>query len=241
MVNKGARVLLDGLLPQYCSLCGLPSGTSLPLCRDCYLELPANDHCCSRCALPLAPAPGDDPRLCPGCLQRPPPFTLVRAPWIYEERLAHLIQRWKFDRRWYLTRLLAWLWLQREQVSEVDAIVPVPLHWTRLLRRGCNQSELLLRELRKLRPRPLPGPIHRRLVTRNRRTTPQSGLHAPQRAHNLRGAFTVQRPCDNLRIAIVDDVLTTGATASSLATSLRAAGAAEVEVWCLARTPAPDS
>ena len=64
-------------------------------------------------------------------------------------------------------------------------------------------------------------------------------MHAPQRARNLHGAFTVQRPCDNLRIAIVDDVLTTGATAASLAWSLRAAGAADVEVWCLARTPAP--
>jgi ComF family protein len=121
----------------------------------------------------------------------------------------------------------------------VDVVVPVPLHWTRLLQRGCNQSELLLREVRKMLPAALPMTIDSRLAQRRRRTAPQSSMHALQRAPNLRGAFTVQRPCDNLRIALVDDVLTTGATVASLAHALRAAGAAEVEVWCLARTPAP--
>ena len=66
-------------------------------------------------------------------------------------------------------------------------------------------------------------------------------MNAAERARNLRGAFTARRPCDNLRIAIVDDVLTTGATAAAMATVLHAAGAGHIEVWCLARTPAPGS
>jgi predicted amidophosphoribosyltransferase len=77
------------------------------------------------------------------------------------------------------------------------------------------------------------------LVRRNRATRPQSGMRAGERRVNLRGAFTVLRPCDNLRIAIVDDVLTTGATAATIATELAAAGAAHIELWCLARTSAP--
>lgn len=241
MVNKFARGMLEGLFPQYCALCGLRSAGTLPLCRDCYLDLPANRYCCSRCAVPL-PRPGSGgQRLCASCLRTPLPFSRVLAPWVYDERLAHLVQRWKFDRQWHLTRLLAWLWLQRAQPTVVDAIVPVPLHWTRLLHRGCNQSQLLLQEIRGSVPDKCLAPTAADLVKRCKRTAPQSKMRAPQRAHNLRTAFTVQRPCDNLRIAIVDDVLTTGATATSLAEALQAAGAAEVEVWCLARTAAPES
>ena len=168
MVNKHLQTLLDGLFPAYCALCRLPSGTSLPLCEACFLDLPANRNSCSRCAVPLPPRPKNGQPLCANCLQRPPPFARVIAPWIYEERLAHLVQRWKFDHHWHLTRLLAWLWLQQAPPTAVDVIVPVPLHWTRLLQRGCNQSELLLRELRKLWPEPAPGQIDPRLVQRSR-------------------------------------------------------------------------
>lgn len=77
-------------------------------------------------------------------------------------------------------------------------------------------------------------------VKRTRVTSPQSGLNAARRRANLSGAFTVNGRYDNLRVAIVDDVFTTGATATELARALRAAGAKTLEVWCLARTPGPD-
>lgn len=236
MVNKIAGALLDSLFPVHCVLCQQPSDSRLQLCRACQRELTCNHVSCSRCALPLA---GRLVGLCAQCQRQPPPFSRVVAPWIYEERLAHLIRRWKFDRQWQLTPLLAQLWLQQAQPSSVDIAVATPLHWSRLLHRGCNQSDLLLRALRHSLPGPPTVLADRRLVRRSRRTSPQTGMHAPQRSRNLHGAFTVLRPCDNLRIAIVDDVLTTGATAASLARALLDAGALEVEVWCLARTPAP--
>ncbi len=245
MVNNIGRRLLDGLFPHHCALCGLRSGRDVPLCLACEREMPVNHHCCTRCALPLAP--GNDAaaspvevRLCGQCLQAPPAFERVIAPWLYGEYFAHLIHRWKYHREQYLTPLLAALWLQQAQRrGPVDLLVPVPLHWRRRWRRGFNQSEVLCRQLRASCPELRACRVAHRLVARRRATAAQSGMNARQRAGNLRGAFTVSGPCDNLRIAIVDDVLTTGATASALARALSAAGAGRIEVWCLARTPAP--
>jgi ComF family protein len=241
MVNELAACLLDGIFPQYCALCGLRSQRAAPLCLECEQEMPLNDTCCKRCAIPLPPSAGTcHSRVCGQCLQTSPPFDSVIAPWLYGEYLAFLIHQWKYRRDRRMTQLLAKLWLQGARPQEsIDAVVPVPLHWRRRWWRGFNQSELLGRELLATSPRLrdcafLPG-----VVKRQRATAAQSGMTAPQRAINMEGAFTVQGRCDNLRIAIVDDVLTTGATAAAVARALTAAGAPYVEVWCLARTPAP--
>ena len=245
MVNRGYRSILDGLFPAYCALCGLPSQRVLPLCMPCQQELPRNNHCCARCALPLpAPPPGvkeDRNRLCGRCLVRPPPFQRVRSPWLYGEYMAFLIQRWKFAGQTRLTALLADLWLEAlDEAPAVDLLIPVPLHWRRLLGRGFNQSALLSRQLRHASPAIRQAGLDLRTVQRCRATAPQTGMDARQRTLNLRSAFTVRQPCDNLRVAVVDDVLTTGATAAALSTALLEAGAAHVEIWCLARTPAPE-
>ncbi len=239
MVNKVARALLDGLFGQHCALCGLASHRHLPLCRDCEDELPVNDSCCYRCAIALPP--GAAPvRLCGQCLLRPPPFDHVRAPWLYSEYLAALIHRWKFRHDRHLTSLLATLWLSRAgALDPIDALVPVPLHWRRLFRRGFNQSELLCRQWRASVPALTGALILPRAVCRRRATPAQSSMGAMDRRRNLAGAFTANARCDNLRIALVDDVITTGATAAAVATCLRAAGAAHIEVWCLARTATP--
>lgn len=235
-VNR-LRGLLDALLPQHCALCGLPSGRELPLCLDCAAELPPNDRPCERCALPLPlPLPlreSRGPRLCGACLAAPPPFDRVRAPWLYGEYLGYLIHRWKYAGDLTLTPLLAELWLTGGPPAPVDALVPVPLHWWRQWRRGFNQSELLARQLaRRGAPQVASG-----LIRRTRHTTPQSAAGVGARARNLRGAFTVRGACDNLRLAVIDDVFTTGATAAEVARTLKREGAAHVEVWCLARTP----
>jgi ComF family protein len=241
MVNSLLEVLLSGLFPDHCALCGLRSCRALPLCRACEQDLQPNIGCCYRCAIPL-PTPGSssDETVCGKCLQAPPPFDRVVAPWLYCELLAHLIRRWKFHTEPRLTPLLATLWLRSfNEMPAVDVLVPVPLHWRRLWGRGFNQSELLCRQLRSISPLIGLAQLDHRSVKRSHATLAQSSIKAAQRSANLKGAFTATRRYDNLRVAIIDDVFTTGATAAELAATLRSVGANRVEVWCLARTPVP--
>lgn len=203
--------------------------------------MPINQNCCSGCAIPLPNSAILSPRrLCGSCLLTPFPFHRVVAPWLYGEYFAHLIHQWKYHGDQRMTPLLASLWQQEAGTqTPLDLLVPVPLHWRRRWRRGFNQSELLCRHLLASSPDLSLCQLADQLVKRQRATAAQSTMTAKQRAHNLKGAFTVSEPCDNLRVAIVDDVFTTGATASAVAEALAAAGAEYIEVWCLARTPAP--
>ena len=246
MVNSFVSRTFDAVLPNHCVLCGLRSFRALPLCIGCEGDLPANGHACRGCALPLPQTPQalatlrlkPAMPLCGQCQIQLPLSSAVVAPWLYDEHLAYLIQRWKFHSDQWLSRLLANLWLSAaEPPTPVDLLVPVPLHWRRRWQRGFNQAELLCRQI--LRARPELGRLDSGLVRRVRASPPQSGATARERRGNLLGAFTVRRACDNLRIAIVDDVYTTGATANALVSTLQAAGANDVQVWCLARTPAP--
>ena len=241
MVNNIGASLLEGVFPNFCALCGLRSHRVVPLCLECEREMPVNHHSCACCAIPLPPGANSSSTLrCGHCLASPPPFDRVVAPWLYGEYFAHLIHRWKYHRETRMTALLAALWQQQAEIHPgIDLLVPVPLHWRRRWHRGFNQSELLAGELLTTCAELKFSRLDRRRVKRGRATAAQSGMTASQRARNLKGAFTVCGPCDNLRVAIVDDVLTTGATASAMASALANAGASYIEVWCLARTPAP--
>ena len=182
MVNKTLANLFEGLFPAYCTLCGLRSCRPLPLCRACEHELQANPAACYRCAIPL-PAGSPPGTLCGTCLQAPPPFERVIAPWLYCERLSYLIRRWKFHGERRLTPLLASLWLQQvQQPPALDLLVPVPLHWRRLSQRGFNQSELLCRQLRSLAPALAGARVDHRCVRRSRQTAAQSGMGAAARS-----------------------------------------------------------
>jgi ComF family protein len=241
MVNNILSKVIDGLFPGHCEICGLASPGPLPLCQGCREDLLPNAHCCRQCALPLEPAnlSGADTR-CGACLANPPPFDRAIAPWIYCDHFAYLVKRWKFHGEWRLTPLLASLWLGSVPgLPEVDMLVPVPLNWRRMLRRGRNQSQVLAKHLQSISPIAGAARLDARSVRRVRSTAAQSGMDARQRRSNLRGAFTASKRYDNLRIAIIDDVLTTGATASAMARVLRTAGAGRIDVWCLARTPTP--
>ena len=241
LVNKIGAALLEALFPHYCVLCGLRSYRTVPLCHDCESEMPINHHCCVRCAIPLPATTANKPAPhCGACLRQPPAYDRVIAPWLYDEYLAYLIHRWKYQGERRLTGVLAALWHQRVTPGRpVDAVVPVPLHWRRHWQRGFNQAELLGRELLATSAQSGSCQLTAKLARRRLATAAQSGMNARLRSRNLQGAFTVSGRCDNLRVAIVDDVLTTGATAAALAQELRAAGADYIEVWCLARTPAP--
>mgnify|MGYP001828733634 FL=1 len=236
----------NALLAGPCVLCDQPSAApgGTELCRSCSAALPYNRLCCRRCALPLTAteSPGRTPTaLCEPCLRNPPSYALTLAPLLYEGFPRLWIRRLKQDFGLVEGRLLGNLmveaFLERQagpcsgQLPLPDVLVPVPLAASRLIRRGHNQSISLAKPLSHR----VGIPLHRRAVQRTRRTATQRGLGRDLRLSNLEGAFR-SRPWQGERIAIVDDVMTTGATVSRLATTLLAAGAGEVLVFCATRT-----
>lgn len=220
------------LLPPRCLLCGDAGHEGLDLCRDCAAELPRNRSCCARCALPLAlPA-----ALCGRCQRHPPPWQAAWSPFRYGWPLDRLESRFKFSRELAAGRSLVALWQREARPIELPAlIVPVPLHRARLRQRGYNQALELARPL----ARALGVPLRHDLLQRAHPTAAQSELDAPSRRRNVRGAFAV-RPNAPLpaHVAVLDDVMTTGATLAECARVLRRAGVARVDVWALARAPA---
>lgn len=246
MVNRISSQMCNALLPHHCALCDFPSHRSFALCAGCEQNLMPNLHACQQCGIPMSEfghqgpeARSNHPLKCGACLTNPPPFTQVIAPWLYEECMGHLIQRWKFQKERALTPLLYALWRRRVTAPiEADVIAPIPLHWKRRWHRGFNQAALFTQCIHKGLENS-PTTLHTTLLRRRRATMAQSGITAAQRQHNLVDAFTVRKRCDNLRIALVDDVVTTGATAAAAAVALKRAGAAEIQIICLARTPSP--
>lgn len=226
---------------QICLLCDEPSDGPLELCSACEAELPWLGGHCQICALPL-PLPSHS-LTCGACLRKPPAFERVEAAWRYDFPLDALITRFKHQAQWPLGRLLGDLLshhLQHafsEGLPRPDLLLPVPLSSRRLRQRGFNQAAMLTRWL----SHSLQLPLAEHLLRRARDTAAQQQLTAAQRQRNLRQAFQLapDGQVNGLHLAIVDDVLTTGATAEAVARLLKKAGAARVDVYCLARTPKP--
>ncbi|MGV8919835.1 MAG: ComF family protein [Pseudomonas sp.] len=224
---------------QPCLLCDEMTDTSFPICTGCEADLPwLGDHC-ERCALPM-PMAG---LTCGQCLRRSPAFSEVVVPWRYDFPVDALVTRFKHSGKWPLGRLLAQLLGQSLQqhfedgLQRPDYLLPVPLARKRLRQRGYNQSEMLARWLAEQ----LALPMDPRLLLRVLETPAQQGLDAKGRQRNLRKAFALAEGAQVVgkHFALVDDVLTTGATANALAQLLKKAGARRVDVYCLARTPKP--
>jgi ComF family protein len=224
--------VLDAVLPSHCLLCGARAQGALSLCAACEADMPHNRMCCARCALPLeTPAP-----LCGRCIRHVPPWDAAWAPFRYEWPLAQLESRFKFGGDLAAGRTLAMLWNASTAPHGLpDAIVPVPLHPSRLRKRGYNQALELAKPLAKH----FGVPVLRDALRRTRATHAQTELTAIQRRRNVRGAFAAN-PADELpeHVAVLDDVSTTGATLAECARVLKRAGVARVDAWALARAPA---
>lgn len=218
------------LLPPRCLLCGEPGSGGRDLCAACLRSLPRNHCACPRCAIPLA-VPGT----CGRCLRREPLVHASRAAFVYAPPVDQLLTRYKFHNDLAAGRLLASLMLDSlADAPRPQALVPVPLHRSRLRRRGYDQALELARPL----ARALGVPLAPGLLERRRRTGAQSELGAMARRRNLRGAFHVPPGRDlPLHVALVDDVMTTGATVQAAALALRRAGVERVDAWVCARTP----
>lgn len=217
------------LLPATCVLCGAAGHSNLNLCRGCRADLRPITGACRQCGAPLPSG-----EVCGECLRRPPPFTTAVVPWHYAPPLDRLIQDLKFGARLTLAGTLGHLLADAVEARagvRPQWLVPVPLHPSRLRQRGFNQALELARPL----ARRLGLPVATTTCQRIRATAVQSVLHAGERRRNMRGAFQVNWPNPPTRVAIVDDVLSTGSTVAELARALRRAGVAEIQVWALAR------
>ncbi|MBX8491902.1 ComF family protein [Pseudomonas cichorii] len=236
--NYGVYIWLKS--KHICLLCDEFSDAPFPVCVACETELPWLGDQCLQCALPL-PVSGMN---CGQCLKRPPAFTEVIAPWLYEFPVDGLITRFKHQSRWPMGRLLAELagqFLQHrfdEGLARPDCLLPVPLATRRLRQRGYNQAGMLAGWLGKA----LNLPVDERQLVRIRETTAQQDLDAKSRKRNLNGAFKVVDSAwvQGKHLALIDDVLTTGSTADVIARTLLSNGARRVDVYCLARTPRPE-
>lgn len=233
------------LLPQNCLLCGADAGDAV-LCTPCLADLPLHDSpACPICAqptathsvLPYPAAPEHNPgEVCGACLRHPPAFTRSVSAYTYRFPLDKLIPALKYHHQFAVVDVLtAPLVARVASASLPDALIAMPLHPLRLRERGFNQSLLLARRLAARLQIPLLEPTCQRI----RDTAPQTGLPVKQRQANLRNAFVCTDAVANKRIAIVDDVMTTGSSLDSLARALLRAGAADVQCWVSARAVVP--
>lgn len=216
-----------------CLLCGgrctLPDG--LALCDGCRNLLPATGRHCPNCAQPQT----SDAR-CGPCQRHPPPFERAIAPWLYAPPLDRLVLQLKTSAAGPCAHALGGLLARHLAASGCelpDLIVPVPLHARRLRERGFNQAAMLARVL----ARKLGVPWRADVLLKPHESADQRQLDKRQRRRNLRGCFTCRPLPTGCHVALVDDVVTTGATAWAGSEALRRAGAARVAVWALARTP----
>lgn len=228
--GAGAR-LSALLLPLRCLVCGEPGGAGRDLCPACALALPWALHACRRCALPLPPGSGME-LLCGQCQQRSGALQQVRAGFLYAAPVDGLLRRFKFHQDLAAGRLLSQLMLAQVQpLPRPQALVPVPLHRSRLRQRGYDQALELARPLARALQLPLCT-----VLRRTRATAAQSELDATARRRNVRGAFAVTGPLP-AHITLIDDVMTTGATLQAAASALRRAGVERVDAWVCARVP----
>lgn len=233
LLVDGLRLCQQAILPPRCLLCRLDGSESRDLCDACADDIARNSLCCPRCALPLTTrAP-----LCGECLQREPAFASAFVPFIYGHPIDLLLTRFKFSRNLAAGRVLARLWLDAYSANDADipgAIIPVPLHRSRLRERGFNQALEIAQPI----SRTLGISLRTDLIARTRATSAQSDLDAVARRRNLRGAFdTANEAMFPSHIALVDDVMTTGTTVRECARVLRKAGVVRIDVWAIARAP----
>lgn len=180
-----------------------------------------------------------DSQLCGACISQPPAFTKTRIAYYFEKEMVELIHQLKYQKQTSHARLLAELYIEAMQMSlkdsEVEALVAVPCHRLKRRQRGFNQAELLAINLGKI----LGLPVLKNAALRVKASPSQTGLSKSQRKRNLAGAFKVDKNVINgyKHIAIVDDVMTTGATINTLAKVLKKANnTLDIEAWAIAKT-----
>ena len=206
------------------------------LCSFCYKQI-KTFHYCGCCGTKLP----EDRQRCGICLLTPPLWQKIVFVSAFEDPLQSLIYRFKFQQDYWLDRSLARLLLlavkearRTHQLSLPELLIPVPLHHRRQWQRGYNQSSLLAQYLSRW----LNIPYLENAVIRQRATSTQRGKNSRQREQNMQQAFALKQrlPAQIKRIALIDDVITTGATMEAICRCLMQQELAEIQVWALCRT-----
>jgi ComF family protein len=245
--EDGIRQLAGGLasilLPAPCALCSeiLGEANRIPICRACLEQLtPWNSPQCARCGRPFVSAAsvtGVERPLCHGCRRGVYDFDFARSYGAYSSAMARAIVMLKYEKvtplaGWFADRLIC---LLRENPVEFqcDVIVPVPLHGARQRERGYNQADLLARAAAAR----LRVPCNSRLLVRTKARPEKMRLTVRERWHSVRNAFELSRGAqvDKLRVLLLDDVVTTGATLDACSRALREGGAAHISAITVAR------
>lgn len=230
--------VIRAIYPPQCISCNALVATDFGLCPECWRETPFIAGCvCCKCGSPVPGDPQETGAICDDCLHVARPWSQGRAALLYRDNARRIVLALKHGDRMELARA-ATPWLlsaARPLLADDTVIVPVPLHWWRLLRRSYNQSALLSAALARASGRPhCPDALLRR-----RNTGSQEGKSREDRFANLVGAFTVpsSRRSHILgrSVLLVDDVMTSGATFAAATDACLAAGAKEVAVLALAR------
>lgn len=208
------------------------------LCPDCFNEVGfISRPYCEKCGYPLDEEPANRKLYCASCLQNHhSPFRLSRSAFRYDDGSKNLILSFKFMDKTENAKVLGrWLFNAGKDIwnQGADVLIPIPLHYTRLLKRRYNQSALLCHELSRL----CGLPVEYAAVERHRKTRPQVEFSGHARIKNVKDAFRIRRP-ERIRgkhVVLIDDVMTTGSTLKECALVLHKAGAASVDTLTVAR------
>ena len=226
--------MLKRLFPGICVLCRRPSKRSVDLCRACEEAFALNRPACRVCAAPFLAHDGAE--VCGACIAKPPPWLRTVAPFVYTPPITGVIEGLKSGNGLRQARILGALLAtvaegayRRAELPE--ALIPVPLTRRRLRQRGFNQATLLARST----ARHLGLPSSPGALVRVRNAPPQRSLPRSKRLANVRRAFATKRPIPYRRVALIDDVSTTGATVRAATAALLEGGAEEVHVWVAAK------
>ena len=224
------------LFPDDCRICEAPlrEFSRVPVCRACLAkpEPLAAEYFCVQCRAPfISRIPLDEQGRCGLCRRGARGFDAAYSFGFYENELRKLIHVFKYGRVETLAKPLGRLLVRALPRGQTyDLIVPLPLHWRKRWQRGFNQAALLAREIGRKTHLPVKS-----IARRVRQTASQAGLTSAKRRENVSGAFRVRARLDGHRVLLIDDVMTTGATAASCARALKRAGAAQVTLLTLAR------
>jgi ComF family protein len=227
-ILNGCTKIVHAILPHHCALCGAGTPNRL-LCTGCDADL--SHYRAPACPICALPTPGG--QVCGACLQHPPAFDRTLAAFSYHFPIDRLLHGFKYSGNLALIEVLAKPLAQlAADHPKPDLLMPMPLHPGRLKERGFNQSL----EIAKKISRWLDIPLSADVCQRTRDTPTQAGLKWKERRRNVRGAFACDLDLTGKKIAVLDDVMTTGATLNEISRVLRGRGAAEVSAWVVART-----